>query len=101
MPEKSEPEMGEDIDCSEVVRDLYFFLDGEVTDLMRQRIRIHLDDCSPCLEAFDFEAELRQLISKRCREEPPPEFRARITTVLQTEFPSFGIRPGQGGIPTL
>ena len=97
--------MGDEIDCSEVVRDLYFFLDGEITETMRQRIKIHLDDCSPCLEAFDFEAELRQMISLRCREEPPADFRARIVSVLQVEFPSFGIQPGTsrgpGGIPTL
>lgn len=96
--------MGDDIDCSEVVRDLYFFLDGEITEAMRERIRVHLDDCSPCLEAFDFEAELRQMISLRCREDPPPEFRARIVSVLQMEFPTFGIQPGTarpGGIPTL
>ena len=97
--------MGDEIDCSEVVRDLYFFLDGEITEATRQRIKIHLDDCSPCLEAFDFEAELRQMISLRCREEPSPEFRARIVSVLQVEFPSFGIQPGTssgpGGIPTL
>ncbi len=98
--------MGDDIDCSEVVRDLYFFLDGEITEALRQRITIHLNDCSPCLEAFDFEAELRQLISKRCREEPPAELRARITSVLSVEFPNFGIQqappsPGLGGIPNL
>jgi mycothiol system anti-sigma-R factor len=97
--------MGDEIDCSEVVRDLYFFLDGEITEAMRQRIKIHLDDCSPCLEAFDFEAELRQMISLRCREEPPAEFRARIVSVLQVEFPTFGIQAGRAsgpaGIPTL
>ena len=93
--------MADDIDCAEVVRDLYFFLDGEITESVRQRIKVHLDDCSPCLEAFDFEAELRQMISLRCREEPPAELRARITSVLQVEFPSFGIPPGPGGIPNL
>lgn len=87
----------DDIDCSEVVRELYVFLDGEITEKMRQRIRVHLDDCSPCLEAFDFEAELRQMISVRCREEPPAELRMRITSALRMEFPNLG----GGGIPTL
>jgi mycothiol system anti-sigma-R factor len=94
--------MSDEIDCEGVVRDLYTFLDGELTDVMRQRIRTHLDDCSPCLEAFDFEAEFRQIISARCREDPPEHLRLRITSALRTEFdlPGGGIAPGSTPFPS-
>ena len=51
---------------------------GELTDDRRSRIRVHLDDCSPCLEVFDFEAELRLVIKQKCRDQVPDSLRQRI-----------------------
>ena len=42
----------------------------------------HLEGCNPCIEAFDFEAELRMVISARCREEVPESLRVRIAQKL-------------------
>jgi mycothiol system anti-sigma-R factor len=64
--------------CSDVLGELYLFLDGELDDQARVRITAHLDDCSPCLEAFDFEADLRRVIANRCRDQVPDELRQRI-----------------------
>ncbi len=57
-------------------------LDGELTESKRTQIREHLDDCSPCLEAFDFEAELRIVIKHRCRDEVPESLRDRVAEKL-------------------
>ncbi len=64
--------------CDEALHELYTFLDGELTDDRRVRIRTHLDDCSPCLEVFDFEAELRIVIKQKCQEQVPDALRQRI-----------------------
>lgn len=64
--------------CDEALHELYTFLDGELTDDRRSRIRTHLDDCSPCLEVFDFEAELRIVIKQKCQEQVPDRLRQRI-----------------------
>jgi len=58
-------EMASGGDCDEALRTLYYFLDGELTPARRQAIQRHLNECSPCLEAFDFEAELK-LVVARC-----------------------------------
>lgn len=71
-------------DCNEALHELYVFIDGELTDDRRERIRHHLDDCNPCLEAFDFEAELRTVIAQRCREEVPEALRERIADALRS-----------------
>jgi len=68
--------------CGEAIDSLYEYIDGELTDDRRQDIRQHLDDCSPCFEAFDFEAELRIVVAQRCRDEVPDALRARITAEL-------------------
>ena len=70
-------------DCTDAVHRLYHFLDGELTDQRRGEIQRHLDECPPCLEAFDFEAELRQVVANRCRERVPDGLRERIAAVIQ------------------
>ena len=41
-------------DCNETLRELYQFIDGELDEAARKHIQGHLDDCSPCLAAYDF-----------------------------------------------
>jgi mycothiol system anti-sigma-R factor len=68
--------------CREAVAALYTYLDGELSDLRRSTIQAHLDDCGPCLEAYDFEAELRIVVKTRCTESVPDDLRARILSEL-------------------
>jgi mycothiol system anti-sigma-R factor len=73
------------VDCGETIERLYHYLDGELTEERRQEIRIHLDDCSPCLRAFDFEAELRVVIASRCRDRVPESLLERVRMALIEE----------------
>jgi mycothiol system anti-sigma-R factor len=68
--------------CQEALRTLYYFLDGELTPQRREAIQQHLDKCSPCLEAFDFEAELKLIIGRCCRDQVPESLRHRVAEVL-------------------
>jgi mycothiol system anti-sigma-R factor len=72
-------------DCREVLHRLYHFLDNELTPDMRAQIQQHLDDCPPCIEAFDFEVDLRKLVSHHCREQVPEELRLRIAKLIAHE----------------
>ena len=72
-------------DCNETLQELYLYLDGQLTDDDRVHIQQHLDDCSPCLEAYDFEAELRLVIKSRCVDQVPEALRARIAKALDRE----------------
>jgi mycothiol system anti-sigma-R factor len=70
-------------DCADSLKELYGFLDGELTVERRAHIKVHLDDCLQCYEAFDFEAELRIVISARCRDEVPETLRDRVAEALR------------------
>ena len=70
-------------DCAESLKELYGFLDGELTSERRTDIQTHLDDCLQCYEAFDFEAELRIVISTRCKDEVPEDLRNRVADALR------------------
>jgi len=71
--------------CEEALKELYVYLDGELTDEKRSMITGHLDDCNPCLEAFDFEAELRIVISKRCHDDVPESLKLKIAHQLELQ----------------
>lgn len=84
--------------CADAVRDLYLFLDAELDEGRMVQIRAHLEQCSPCFEAFDFEAELRIVVSTRAaRSEMPEEFRARLLTMLESIGSSGDASPTCGG----
>jgi mycothiol system anti-sigma-R factor len=68
--------------CEDALHTLYDYLDGELTDERRQTIRRHLDECEPCLHAFDFEAELKIVIARSCQDQVPTNLRAKIAQAL-------------------
>jgi mycothiol system anti-sigma-R factor len=74
-------------DCNETLRELYGYLDGELTPETREHLQQHIDDCSPCLEAYDFELELRMVIRKRCVEQVPESLRRKIAEALGEPAP--------------
>lgn len=72
-------------DCNETLQELYEYLDGHLDEDLRHQIKSHLDDCSPCLEAYDFEAELRQVVRNRCVDQVPQSLRDRIARAIAAE----------------
>lgn len=71
-------------DCEDALHELYGFLDGELTDDRRKLIQHHLDDCQPCAEPYDFEAELRSVIRKKCQEQVPHDLIDKVRAALAT-----------------
>ena len=79
-------------ECTEAVEVLYHYLDGQLTEERRVLIKRHLDDCPPCLDAFDFEAELRVVIAHKCRERVPEDLRFRVAQAIRlVSFEDDGI----------
>ena len=73
-------------DCNETLKELERFLDGEVPGQTRESIQNHLDGCLDCLSAYDFHAELRLIIAKKCREQSvPPGLLAKVKDCLGME----------------
>jgi anti-sigma factor (TIGR02949 family) len=72
-------------DCDDALHELYGFIDGELTDDVRTQILSHLEACPPCFERYDFEAELKIVISKKCQERVPDGLKDRILDALRSE----------------
>lgn len=90
-----------DVDCRKVVSELYRYIDHirrlgvELTPQLEAQIRHHLDDCSPCLEAMDFEYELIEMVRVRCTETLPAGLSDRIRQSMRGPLDP----PSAGGIP--
>ena len=74
------------IDCDDVLKDVYLYLDDESDPALRNRIRQHLDGCAPCLKQYGLEQDVRSLIARCCGGDRAPEtlherIRTRITEV--------------------
>ena len=72
-------------ECEDSLHELYAYLDGELTEDRREAIHRHLDGCQPCAEPYDFEAELRSVIRRKCQEQVPESLVAKVRTALEQE----------------
>lgn len=78
--------------CNETIRELDAFLDGELPDDVRAHIHVHLDSCMDCLQAFDFQAELKLAIRRKCNtDELPPGLLGRIEMCFDTDLDGDGV----------
>jgi anti-sigma factor (TIGR02949 family) len=71
--------------CDDARHTLYEFLDGEVTPDIKVQIKDHLEACAPCFEKFDFEAELLQVIGRKCQEPLPAGLTDKILAALRND----------------
>lgn len=74
-----------DVHCRQVLEEVYLYLDGEISGPERAAIKQHLDECSPCLQRYGIEHEVKALIA-RCHghERAPGHLRERVLTTLRT-----------------
>ncbi len=75
-----------DVDCVEVIRQVYLYLDGEIDDAHRVEVRQHLAECGPCLRQFDIEQEVKALVARCCGSDVAPDslkqrLRAKLSEV--------------------
>jgi mycothiol system anti-sigma-R factor len=60
-------------DCSEVLAQLWLFLDQECDHERRELLRRHLECCRPCLEEFGLEEHLKALLARKCGGDHAPD----------------------------
>jgi mycothiol system anti-sigma-R factor len=81
-------------DCSEVLSEVWLFLDHECDEKRRRLLEQHLDECSPCLEQYGIEEHLKVLLARKCGGEHAPEsFKQRLRDKIRKTVVE------QGGVP--
>ena len=70
-----------EVPCSEVLAQVYAYLDNEMSDADCEGIRQHLDECGPCLREYGLDELVKKLVQKCCGQEPVPgELRVKVLT---------------------
>ena len=70
--------------CREVLDAVYVYLDGEQDAAARQRVRVHLDECSPCLRQYGLEQAVKALVARCCgSDRAPSDLKARVLLRIQ------------------
>jgi mycothiol system anti-sigma-R factor len=70
-------------ECREVLTEVYLYLDLECSETHRDSIRVHLDECSPCLREYGIEQEVKALVARCCgADRAPAALRDRLRAKL-------------------
>ena len=65
--------------CAEVLDQVYTYLDGEVGPEEYQKIREHLDECTPCLRQYGLDQAVKALVARTCGcDLAPEELRVKV-----------------------
>jgi mycothiol system anti-sigma-R factor len=68
-----------DTDCSEVLAEVWLFLDHECDQKRRALLAQHLDECAPCLSEYGIDEKLKRLLASKCGgEHAPAELKNRL-----------------------
>lgn len=71
------------IDCTEAVRQLWDYLENDLTTENREKVDDHLAFCRRCCGEVEFAEELREVMKGAARPHLPPEAAARLTRYLE------------------
>ena len=78
-------------DCSEVLAEVWLFLDRECDANRRAKLEQHLGECSPCLEQYGIEEHLKLLLHAKCsNEHAPSEFKQRLRATIRETVIAYG-----------
>jgi mycothiol system anti-sigma-R factor len=74
-----------DVPCSEVLAEVFLFLDSECDEPRRHLIAEHLEECGPCLAQFGIEAQMKELVARKCGGDRAPDgLKQRVLLHLRT-----------------
>jgi mycothiol system anti-sigma-R factor len=65
-------------DCSEVIHQIFVFIDNELDQASCGEIQQHLDECGPCLAKYDLERTVKALVARSCSEQAPEQLREKV-----------------------
>jgi mycothiol system anti-sigma-R factor len=71
-------------DCSEVLAEVWLFLDHECDTSRRKLLERHLDECQPCLAEYGLDEKLKKLLATKCAEAAPAGLKERLRQSIRT-----------------
>lgn len=83
----AKPEMKEQCshraDCLKMIQ---LILDGEATDQQLAKVKANLESCRPCIEMYQLEKEVKELLTKRMEKRCCPD---QLVATIKSRILSF------------
>jgi mycothiol system anti-sigma-R factor len=77
-------------DCDRTIADLHLYLANELLPHSHNLVQEHLRACPSCLQAFDFHAELRSVVSRKAKERAlPASLQQRLAETFSLDAPKI------------
>lgn len=70
-------------ECAAYLDRIVYFIDNELDDADCVEVRRHLDTCNPCLERYDLQLTVKQVVARSCSETAPSALRDRVLVRLR------------------
>ena len=70
-------------ECADFLEGILRLIDNELEEGGCAVVRAHLDSCNPCLEKYQLQTTMKQLVARSCKESAPTELRQRVLMRLQ------------------
>ncbi len=65
-------------ECVDYLERIVFFIDNELDESDCSEVRVHLEECGPCLEKYDLQRIVKQVVARSCSESAPDGLRERV-----------------------
>jgi len=74
--------MSKILNCEEVIKQLYDYLDGELNDDLETDIESHIQSCQECMGRTEFERQLKNSIKETGDSEVPSTLNKRLMSII-------------------
>ncbi|MBZ5734291.1 mycothiol system anti-sigma-R factor [Nocardioides sp. TRM66260-LWL] len=74
----AEADVAGSADCADYLERIVYFLDNELDEADCAAVQVHLDTCNPCLEKYDLQRTVKQIVARSCSEPAPEDVRERV-----------------------
>jgi mycothiol system anti-sigma-R factor len=72
-----------DESCADFLERIVYFLDNELDAADVADVRVHLDECAPCLQNYDLQRTVKAMVARSCHETAPESLRQRVRVEIQ------------------
>ncbi len=70
-------------DCADYLERIVYLIDNELDEADCSVVRLHLEECGPCLQKYDLERTVKQIVARSCSESAPDGLRDRVLLQLR------------------
>lgn len=72
----------ENLNCEEVLKKLFDYIDGEIDGMEAEALEVHLRDCRHCFDRVEFERLLKNRIRALKKEESSQALKEKIEKII-------------------